>query len=82
MTKQIDKIDVMLHGLGGVAITALLTLPLGPYAIAANAAFWIGREAWQHRKELDHLITSKQVILEMGVPIAIGPIVWGLMSLL
>ena len=64
----LDWVDIGLHTAGGVAI-GFAAAYLSPWLLLAGAAFWLGREMWQHAPDFEEVITRPQSLIEWVAPV-------------
>jgi len=70
--------DILQHAAGGIAAGFLAYLFWWPLLIL-NAAFWIGREAYQRveqQQPLSRFYTSNQVVFEWAAPSILAPLLY------
>lgn len=70
--------DILQHSAGGIAAGFLAYLFWWPLLIL-NAAFWIGREAYQRIEQgqpITRMLTSNQVVFEWAAPSVLAPVIY------
>jgi hypothetical protein len=74
--------DILQHSAGGIAMGFMAYLFWWPLLLL-NAAFWIGREAYQRidqGQSMSRMLMSNQVALEWGAPSILAPLVYLLLA--
>lgn len=70
--------DILQHSAGGIAGGFMAYLFWWPLLIL-NAAFWIGREAYQRIEQgqpMARMLTSNQVVFEWAAPSILAPVIY------
>lgn len=78
MFKSLQWRDILQHSAGGIAAGFIAYLFWWPLLVL-NAAFWIGREAYQRIEQgqsMTRMLTSNQVVFEWAAPSVLAPVVY------
>lgn len=69
---MLDWNDIGLHAFAAILITTIAVPYVGFAAVLFNAAFWLGRELYQHENEPGRVFYASQPLLEWVVPALAG----------